>query len=421
MKAGKGISTLLLSLYCVLLLNACSYFGGGDSATPTPSPSNMTVAEAEAKLRQAEEKLAHLKAAAEAKAVPPEIQGLQTRSANLRKAANDSKKHADTLRQQTLDSGKNPDDSIGSPKTYQAAQDAKVAAAAADEAEKEFADAKSGGAVSPDVLAKAQQAITQASKDLEDAKLRTQAAIALSPSPSTQASRPAEGSETSIVTSLLPFLLTTLPLLVVMGLLYRRTIRRLKKTAGILSEKLSELNAEQVNLAGNVRSMIVKSLKESPEFSSLGTKLERIDATLNEIHGVVADQSSDQGGKTSDARVEVEAEEERPIFPMSAEDYLDRMQGKLVYVKHDYPNNTLIRDSENSEFALVLDHSPSGMHFVVPKLSRFPTKQDYYTVYHVYFECNPPFSGTVTIIKPALVDAVEGGWQLNQKGQLKVG
>jgi hypothetical protein len=417
MKAGKRISTLLLSLYCVLLLNACSYFGSGDSATPTPSPSTMTVAQAEAKLRQAEQNLDRLKAAAEAKAVPSEIQKLQARADNLRKAANDSKRHSDALRQQTHDSGKNPDDAIDSPKTYKAAQDAKAAAASADEAEKELVDAKSGGTVSQDVIAKAQQAITQASKDLDDAKQRTQA-NASSPS----ASPLADIDETrSILLTLLPFLLTTVPLLVFMGLLHRRMIRKLERTEDVLAGHLSQLNTEQANLAGNVRSIIVKSLKESPEISALETTLKGFDTSLTEIHRVVSRQD-DRGGSSGDPVPETEATAVVLSFPMSAEDYLDRMQGKLLYVKHDYPNSMLIEDSENGEFALVSDGGAhSGLRYLVPKLSRFPTKQDYYTVYHMYFECNPPFSGAVTIIEPALVDVVEGGWQLNAKGHLRVG
>jgi len=413
MKAGKKISTLLLSLGCVLLLNGC-----GDSASPTPSPSTMTVAQADAKLQEAKENLRRLQSAPQApRASPAEIQKLQVEANRLSKIAGTAQAQADTMRQQSRTTGHDPDSPRDSPRTYKAIQKANGAQAQAADAQRALDEARKKGEGSSDAVAKAQEAVTQATKELDEAKARTQSASA---SPLASSPAGADGWR-AILLTWLPSLLTTASLLVVMILLHRSTMRKLEQTAGIFSGKLSGLTAEQATLASDVRSMIVKSLKDSPELSALGTKLERFDATLNEIQRVVADRSKDTGNET-DSNVETEAEDKGPSFPISAEDYLSSMQDKLVYVKPDYPNTTLIKDSENGDLALVSAHSnPAGMYYLVPKLSRFPTKQDYYTVYEQYFECNQPYSGAVTIIRPAMVYAVDGGWQLDQKGQLKVG
>ena len=59
--------------------------------------------------------------------------------------------------------------------------------------------------------------------------------------------------------------------------------------------------------------------------------------------------------------------------------------------------------------------------FVIPKVMRFATQQDY-THYQKYFDCDDPSSGDVWIIRPAVVvsDSDKNEWSLKEKGQLEI-
>lgn len=113
---------------------------------------------------------------------------------------------------------------------------------------------------------------------------------------------------------------------------------------------------------------------------------------------------------------------EPPAFPISADAYLRKMQRHATVVKPDFQNGILVADSENNgELVLVQDTSIShDTLFVVPRAAQFQMKQDFYTYYERYYECERPASGTVWIVDPAVVERVQGGWELREKGVLEV-
>jgi len=115
-------------------------------------------------------------------------------------------------------------------------------------------------------------------------------------------------------------------------------------------------------------------------------------------------------------------EKEEPAFPVPAEEYLNKSRRGALVVKPDFQNGILVQDAEgNGEFMLVRDNaSPDELFYVIPRTGYFQTKQDFYNYYDRYYDCPRPSSGPVWIIQPAVVDRVNGGWQLREKGELEV-
>jgi hypothetical protein len=118
---------------------------------------------------------------------------------------------------------------------------------------------------------------------------------------------------------------------------------------------------------------------------------------------------------------------EEPVFPVSADDYLQRIktenrQGTVV--RPDFQNGILVKDPEGrGELVLIEDPNLSGAFqklFVVPSVGEFQMKQDFYNYYDSFYHCDRPAAGNVWIINPAVVEKVNGGWQLREKGRLEV-
>ncbi len=98
------------------------------------------------------------------------------------------------------------------------------------------------------------------------------------------------------------------------------------------------------------------------------------------------------------------------------------MQRYATVVKPDFQNGILVADTENKgELVLVQDASIShDTLFIIPRATQFQMKQDFYTYYERYYDCERPASGTVWILDPAVVERVQGGWTLREKGVLEV-
>lgn len=115
---------------------------------------------------------------------------------------------------------------------------------------------------------------------------------------------------------------------------------------------------------------------------------------------------------------------EEPEFPVSANDYLDKMTRYSNVVKPDFQNGILINDRDGKgELMLIKDSrlpDETQPLFVVPRHAQFQTKQDYYTYYEKYYDCSRPSAGDVWIIEPAVVEKVSGGWLLREKGVLEI-
>lgn len=115
---------------------------------------------------------------------------------------------------------------------------------------------------------------------------------------------------------------------------------------------------------------------------------------------------------------------DEPEFPVSADDYLRKMDRYANVVKPDFQNGILVDDPEGKgELILIRDSrlaDEAQPLFVVPCATHFQTKQDFYTHYEKYYECPRPMAGDVWILGPAVVEKVTGGWRLREKGMLEI-
>lgn len=113
-----------------------------------------------------------------------------------------------------------------------------------------------------------------------------------------------------------------------------------------------------------------------------------------------------------------------PVFPIAADELLRQMHGKSVVVKRDFQNDMLVSDPDGKgELVLIRDSQIADevqRLFIVPSVTQFQMRQEYYNFYEKYYDCANPESGAVWIIDPAVVEKVAGGWQLREKGVLEV-
>ena len=134
-----------------------------------------------------------------------------------------------------------------------------------------------------------------------------------------------------------------------------------------------------------------------------------------------SDRNPSYDGFTYESHVDIVPKEE-PDFPVSAVDYLDKMNRFANVVRPDFHNGILVNDPDgDGELVLIRDSRDDTQPlFVVPRATQFQTKQDFYTYYQKYYECARPMAGDVWIIGPAVVEKVAGGWQLREKGMLEI-
>jgi hypothetical protein len=108
-----------------------------------------------------------------------------------------------------------------------------------------------------------------------------------------------------------------------------------------------------------------------------------------------------------------------PAFPCSAAAYLDKLPQSAVSVGFD-PESGLVQESAAGECYLVPIARQSALSMVIPKSASLNSKQDYYNSYYELFNCENPAGGEVTIISPAIVETVEGGWQVREAGSIEI-
>jgi hypothetical protein len=118
---------------------------------------------------------------------------------------------------------------------------------------------------------------------------------------------------------------------------------------------------------------------------------------------------------------------EEPEFPVSAESYLEKVKGSNRFstvIRPDFQNGILVKDSDGRGELVLIEDSTRSVDFqrlfVVPSVSQFQMKQDFYNYYDEYYECDQPTAGNVWIVHPAIVEKVNGGWRLMEKGRLEV-
>jgi len=108
-----------------------------------------------------------------------------------------------------------------------------------------------------------------------------------------------------------------------------------------------------------------------------------------------------------------------PAFPCAAAAYLEKLPHSALIVGFD-PQSGLVQEVRSGECCLVPVARESALSIIVPKSASLNSKQDYYSFYYELFNCENPAAGEVTIISPAVVEAVEGGWQVREAGFIEI-
>lgn len=177
------------------------------------------------------------------------------------------------------------------------------------------------------------------------------------------------------------------------------------------SSKLSSLSSAQAEMSGTLNEL-------NTEVRSLARLVRESIATRR------YDRHPSDGGAGYPSYAESVLPKDEPEFPVSAVDYLGRMNRFANVVKPDFQNGILVNDPDRTgELVLIRDSRLPDENqplFVVPSLTQFHTKQDFYTYYQKYYECTRPAAGDVWIIGPAVVEKCTGGWQLREKGMLEI-
>jgi tetratricopeptide (TPR) repeat protein len=108
---------------------------------------------------------------------------------------------------------------------------------------------------------------------------------------------------------------------------------------------------------------------------------------------------------------------DRPSFPILAGEYLNKIRAKKITCKYNPQNDLLVEDGEG-ELLLVSSGTGTNLSIILPKLTRFSNKRDYFA-YKDYYDCDDPSAGEVLIVYPAIADKLEGGWKLREVGRLR--
>lgn len=175
----------------------------------------------------------------------------------------------------------------------------------------------------------------------------------------------------------------------------------------------------------------------APKLSSLSSTQTEMSSRLNDLDSEVrslarlvreslatrrSDHNPSYSGLNYHSQVESVSPKDEPEFPVSAVDYLGKMNRFANVVRPDFQNGILVNAPDgDGELVLIRDSRDDTQPlFVVPRATQFQTKQDFYTYYQKYYDCVRPSAGDVWIIGPAVVDKVAGGWQLREKGMLEI-
>jgi hypothetical protein len=107
-------------------------------------------------------------------------------------------------------------------------------------------------------------------------------------------------------------------------------------------------------------------------------------------------------------------------FPVAVREYLTIVARESTTARDDPLHEGILVNDPNGAFILVKDPGMrDGLIYAIPKVPYFRS-QEFHTYYDKYYICNKPSSGEVTIVEPATVDKVDGGWRLRDMGILEI-
>jgi hypothetical protein len=109
-------------------------------------------------------------------------------------------------------------------------------------------------------------------------------------------------------------------------------------------------------------------------------------------------------------------------FPITADNFLSSAGWTKQIIRRDPLSNMLVKDPSRKG-ALVLvqaDIASDKELYIIPRITRFQATEDFYNHYEKFYDCARPGAGEVWVNQLAVVDSVEGGWRLIEKGELEV-
>lgn len=265
----------------------------------------------------------------------------------------------------------------------------------------------------------------------QNASAQNENSVAQAHNTATQSQNPSNTeTERGFLDWLIPALAVLLGVLVlvalVMGVLHlrkqskRNFENQLAKVAGVQVSASKEGHKE---LAERLTSLAATQKEISNGLLDLHTEVRSLARLVRESLPDRNDRRTAWPAINYPAQIEDSIKEE-PEFPVSADDYLGKMDRFANVVRPDFQNGILVNDPEGTgELMLIRDgRLPDDGQplFVVPRATQFQTKQDFYTHYAKYYDCVRPTAGSVWILGPAVVEKVTGGWRLREKGMLEI-
>ena len=208
----------------------------------------------------------------------------------------------------------------------------------------------------------------------------------------------------------------------------------IKAVVKLSSDKAEARIASRLKpLASNVQKQhedfVAQLAKLTSTHNDLRSRFDDFELELKRVSRIARDAANDgMRGRLATSPMPVSfrevVERVEPTFPISTGDYLNKMQRSSNIVRPDFQNDILVNDPDGTgELVLIRDVTiPDDLQplFIVPRFTQFQTKQDFYTYYQKYYDCDRPSAGDVWIIDPAVVSKVSGGWQLREKGVLEI-
>ncbi len=201
-----------------------------------------------------------------------------------------------------------------------------------------------------------------------------------------------------------------------LGGLYFLLNRKIEREREAATSGFNAVRAEQRELSRQI-----KQLGEAAKLQN-----DRIERQQNTI--LALQKQSSEAGKIGYAAQPQQIYEQpqvykpEPQFPVSAEDYLNKVRANGQKASADLIGGLLVQDpNKNEEFLIVKDNAlADGLFYAVPSFNRFSTRSDYLTYYQNYYACENPSGGAVWILVPTTVRRVEGGWKLEDMGELEI-
>ncbi|HKS41828.1 MAG TPA: hypothetical protein VJX74_14530 [Blastocatellia bacterium] len=208
------------------------------------------------------------------------------------------------------------------------------------------------------------------------------------------------------------------------------------------SGKATETEKRGKGNSGKLNSTYEQRLRDmQATLENIKTKIDNNTATLNRIKSAknmddhqdpkayrppVTDSGSQMKADSKQTRTqpyqEVENEFSYPAPVSECIAHLHSINADIEIIKPEPLREGIFTRTTEGIFLMVGDaRRPGQRYFVFPKVDFFSTKQDYFTYYQNYYDCENPSGGDVWVIKPAAVeDGNFGELKLTEKGLLRV-